>query len=142
MKGPIPDRIRAALDKPVKLGAKGEKMTFDKALEVFRKEAGLDVPVRGTFPCGRRRPKNPTSSGPSDRDRVGGRGIAGRGVVPDVRGHAVSARSGTRRSGFTSASTACSSPEQIRPAGCPDTHRVLEAQAGPAKKTRPEPKPK
>jgi hypothetical protein len=47
VKGPIPDRIRAALDKPVKLGAKGEKVTFDKALEVFKKEAGLDVPVRG-----------------------------------------------------------------------------------------------
>ncbi len=51
VKGPIPDRIRAALDKPVKLGAKGEKVTFDKALEVFRKEAGLDVPVRGSYPA-------------------------------------------------------------------------------------------
>jgi hypothetical protein len=47
VKGPIPDRIRAALDKPVKLGAKGEKVTFEKALEVFKKEAGLDVPIRG-----------------------------------------------------------------------------------------------
>ncbi|HEV3439445.1 MAG TPA: hypothetical protein VG122_18925 [Gemmata sp.] len=45
-KGPIPDRIRAALDKPVKLGSKGEQVTFDKALEVFKKDAGLDVPVR------------------------------------------------------------------------------------------------
>jgi hypothetical protein len=50
VKGPISDRIRAALDKPVKLGAKGEKVTFAKALEVFKKEVGLDVPVRGTFP--------------------------------------------------------------------------------------------
>ena len=45
-KGPIPDRIRAALDKPVKLGAKGEKVTFAQALEIFKKDAGLDVPVR------------------------------------------------------------------------------------------------
>jgi hypothetical protein len=45
--GPIPDRIRAALDKPVKLGPKGEKVTFEKALEIFKKDAGLDVPVRG-----------------------------------------------------------------------------------------------
>jgi len=47
VKGPIPDRIRAALDKPVKLGAKGEQIDLVKALEVFKKEAGLDVPVRG-----------------------------------------------------------------------------------------------
>lgn len=47
IQGPIPDRIRAALDKPVKLGAKGEKFTFEQALEVFKREAGLDVPVRG-----------------------------------------------------------------------------------------------
>ena len=46
VKGPIPDRIRAALDKPVKLGAKGEKVTFAQALEIFKKDAGLDVPVR------------------------------------------------------------------------------------------------
>lgn len=51
MKGPIPDRVRAALDKPVKLGAKGEKVALDKALEAFKKEAGLDVPVRGTLPA-------------------------------------------------------------------------------------------
>jgi len=50
VKGPIPDRIRATLDKPVKLGAKGEKVTFEKALEVFKTDAGFDVPVRGTFP--------------------------------------------------------------------------------------------
>jgi hypothetical protein len=47
VKGPIPDRIRAALDKPVKLGAKGDRVTFEKAMEVFKKDAGLDVPVRG-----------------------------------------------------------------------------------------------
>jgi hypothetical protein len=46
VKGPIPDRIRAALDKPVKLGAKGEKVTFAQAAATFKKEAGLDVPVR------------------------------------------------------------------------------------------------
>ncbi len=46
VKGPIPERIRAALDKPVKLGAKGEKVTFSQALEIFKKDAGLDVPVR------------------------------------------------------------------------------------------------
>jgi hypothetical protein len=44
--GAIPDRIRAALDKSVKLGAKDEKVTLQKALEVFKKEAGLDVPAR------------------------------------------------------------------------------------------------
>jgi hypothetical protein len=46
VKGPIPDRIRAALDKPVKLGAKGEKVTFAQAAATFKKEAGLDIPVR------------------------------------------------------------------------------------------------
>ena len=50
VKGPVPDRIRAALDKPVKLGAKGEKVTFEKAMETFKKDAELDVPVRGTYP--------------------------------------------------------------------------------------------
>src|SRR5205823_277808 len=60
LKGPIPERIRAALDKPVKLGAKGEKVTFEKALEVFKKEAGLDVPVRGSLPAVEAPdPKNP-----------------------------------------------------------------------------------
>lgn len=43
--GPIPDRIRAALDKPVKFGAKGTSVKFDAALEEFKKH-GLDVPVR------------------------------------------------------------------------------------------------
>jgi hypothetical protein len=47
VKGPIPDRIRAALDKSVKLGAKGEKVNLRQALEVFKKEAGLDATVRG-----------------------------------------------------------------------------------------------
>jgi hypothetical protein len=47
VKGPIPDRLRAALDKNVKLGPKGERVTFEKAMEIFKKEAGLDVPVRG-----------------------------------------------------------------------------------------------
>lgn len=46
--GAIPDRIRAALDKPVKLGAKGAEVSFAQALEVFKKDAGLGVPVRGT----------------------------------------------------------------------------------------------
>lgn len=45
--GPIADRLRAALDKPVKLGAKDEVVTLEKALEVFNKEVGLEVPVRG-----------------------------------------------------------------------------------------------
>lgn len=46
VKGPVPDRLRAALDKPVKLGPKGEKVTFSKALGVFKKDAGMDVPFR------------------------------------------------------------------------------------------------
>jgi hypothetical protein len=45
--GAVPDRIRAALDQQVKIGAKGEKVSFEKALEVFKRDAGLDVPVRG-----------------------------------------------------------------------------------------------
>lgn len=49
VKGPMADRIRAALDKPVKLGAKGARVEFDDALEVFKKDAGLDVPVRNGF---------------------------------------------------------------------------------------------
>ena len=44
--GPISDRIRAALDKPVRLGTKDAKVTLEQALEIFKKEAGLDVPVR------------------------------------------------------------------------------------------------
>ncbi|MBX9585028.1 MAG: TolC family protein [Gemmataceae bacterium] len=45
-KGPIPDRLRAALDKTVSLGAKDAKVTFEQAVEAFKKDAGLDVPVR------------------------------------------------------------------------------------------------
>jgi hypothetical protein len=50
-KGPIPDRLRAALDKPVALGPKGRPVRLDQALEAFKKEAGLDVPVRHPFPA-------------------------------------------------------------------------------------------
>lgn len=46
--GPIPDRIRAALDKKVRLGGKGDRISLDAAMEVFKKEAGLDVPIRPT----------------------------------------------------------------------------------------------
>ncbi|MDB5306573.1 MAG: hypothetical protein JWO38_775 [Gemmataceae bacterium] len=46
IKGPVADRIRAALDKPVRLGTKGEKVSFEKALEAFKKQAGLDVSIR------------------------------------------------------------------------------------------------
>ncbi len=49
--GAIPDRVRAALDKPVKLGAANEKVTFEQAVEAFKK-AGLDVPVRAEFKLG------------------------------------------------------------------------------------------
>jgi hypothetical protein len=52
VKGPISEQLRAALDKSVKLGNKGEEVTFPKALEVFKKEAGLDVPVRYGFNAG------------------------------------------------------------------------------------------
>lgn len=48
--GAIPDRIRAGLDKPVKIGPKGEKVPFDKALEVFKSQAGFDVPIRPGLP--------------------------------------------------------------------------------------------
>lgn len=46
VRGAVPDRIRAALDKMVKLGAKGEVVPIEKALDVFKAQAGLDVPVR------------------------------------------------------------------------------------------------
>jgi hypothetical protein len=46
--GPIPDRIRTALDKKVRLGGKGDGIALDAAMEVFKKEAGLDVPIRPT----------------------------------------------------------------------------------------------
>lgn len=45
--GPVSDRIRAALDKPVKLGAKGKAVQVADAVDVFKRSAGLDVPVRG-----------------------------------------------------------------------------------------------
>lgn len=47
VRGAIPDRVRAALDRKVKVGEKGQKVPLTKALEVFKTEAGLDVPVRG-----------------------------------------------------------------------------------------------
>lgn len=47
VRGAVPDRIRAALDKKVKIGEKGQKVPLTKALEVFKADAGLDVPVRG-----------------------------------------------------------------------------------------------
>lgn len=50
--GPIPDRLRAALDKKLKLGPNGEKVAFEQALEAFKKDAGLDVPVRAEFKVG------------------------------------------------------------------------------------------
>lgn len=45
--GAVPERIRAALDKPVALGAKGERVKFEQALDIFKKEAGLEASVRG-----------------------------------------------------------------------------------------------
>jgi hypothetical protein len=50
VKGLVADRLRAALDKPVKLGPKGAKFTYPQVLEVFKKEAGWDIPVRGHHP--------------------------------------------------------------------------------------------
>lgn len=43
--GPVADRLKAALDKSVTLSEKAGPVSFDKAVEVFKK-AGLDVPVR------------------------------------------------------------------------------------------------
>jgi hypothetical protein len=43
-RGPMADRIRTALDKKVKLGNRGEQVGVVKALEIFKNEAGLDVP--------------------------------------------------------------------------------------------------
>lgn len=51
-KGPVSDRLRAALDKPVSLGAKDAKVTWEQAVEAFRKDAGLDVPVRAEVKVG------------------------------------------------------------------------------------------
>jgi hypothetical protein len=50
VKGPVPDRLRVLLDKPVKLGPKGSKFTYSQAMEVFKKEVGWDVNVRGNYP--------------------------------------------------------------------------------------------
>lgn len=47
--GTIPDRVRAALDKKVSLGAKGQTVSFEKAMEMIKAETGLDVPVRTGF---------------------------------------------------------------------------------------------
>ncbi len=44
--GDIADQIRTGLNTPVKLGAKGDRFTITQAFEAFKKEAGLDVPVR------------------------------------------------------------------------------------------------
>jgi len=52
VKGPVADRIRTALDKVVKIGPKDAKATFEEGLEIFKKEAGLDVPVRAEFKVG------------------------------------------------------------------------------------------
>ncbi len=46
--GPIPDRIRSALDVKVRLGNKGDGISLDAAMEVFKREAGLDVSIRPT----------------------------------------------------------------------------------------------
>jgi hypothetical protein len=46
--GPVPDRLRAALDKKVKFSQKGEeRVFFGEALDVFKKQGGLDVAVQG-----------------------------------------------------------------------------------------------
>jgi hypothetical protein len=45
VKGPVAERVRAALDKPVKLGEKGQFVNFQAALEAFQK-AGIDIPFR------------------------------------------------------------------------------------------------
>ena len=51
-KGPVSDRLRAALDKTVSLGPKDAKVTWEQAVEVFKKDAGLDVPVRAEVKVG------------------------------------------------------------------------------------------
>lgn len=51
-KGPVSDRLRAALDKTVSVGAKDAKVTFEQAVEAFKKDAGLDVPVRAEVKVG------------------------------------------------------------------------------------------
>jgi hypothetical protein len=47
VKGPVAQRIRAALDKPVKLAEKGQNLSLKEALDAFKKQAGFDISVRG-----------------------------------------------------------------------------------------------
>lgn len=47
--GPVPDRIRKALDFPVKLGPKNAKVTFEQAIDLFKKSVQFDVIVRNDF---------------------------------------------------------------------------------------------
>lgn len=46
VKGPVADTLRVALDKKVTLAPKGQKVTLEQAIEVFKKDAGFDLPVR------------------------------------------------------------------------------------------------
>lgn len=45
--GPVSERIRAALDKPVKLGKKGDTIQVTEAMDVIKRETALDVSIRG-----------------------------------------------------------------------------------------------
>lgn len=45
--GPVSDRLRAALDKPVKLGKKGDTIQVTEAMDVIKRETALDVSIRG-----------------------------------------------------------------------------------------------
>lgn len=45
--GPVSDRLRAALDKPVKLGKKGDAIQVTEAMELIKRETALDVSIRG-----------------------------------------------------------------------------------------------
>lgn len=45
--GPVSDRLRAALDKPVKLGKKGDTIQVTEAMELIKRETALDVSIRG-----------------------------------------------------------------------------------------------
>ncbi len=44
--GGVAERVRAALDKPVTLGPRGKEVKWADAVEVFKRDAGLDVTVR------------------------------------------------------------------------------------------------
>lgn len=46
--GPIPDRLRAALDMPVKLVDKGAEISFQQAMDLIKDATGVNVSVRGT----------------------------------------------------------------------------------------------